>query len=248
VSDVVAHVYGVVPAAARLPEDLTGRNDQPVRRVEDEALAVLISDVEDDARVRRADLLAHAHLLEGVAAETTVVPSRFGVLLPDDETVRHEFLELRRDQLLGLLVGFAGCVLVTVPVTYDEQAALREVLRRDPALAALRDSTNAGDQAGQMRLGEAIAGALASLRGEAGDAIVERLRPLALAVALNEVRAAYEVASIALLVRREDRTHLDATVGDLGRQLAGQMTVRYVGPQPPYAFLDHVVTREQSWA
>jgi hypothetical protein len=248
VSEVLVHVYGVVAATARLPDDMKGRNDQPVRRIEDEALAVLVSDVADDARVRRADLLAHAHLLEGVAAEATVVPSRFGVLMPDDDTVRREFLEQRRDHLLGLLDAFDGCVQVTVQATYDEDAALRELLRRDPALTALRDSTDAADQAAQMRLGEAIAAALASLCEETGDMIVDRLRPYALAASLNELRGAYDVASVALLVRRENRERLDAAVGELDRQAAGQMVIRYVGPQPPYAFLDHVVTREQTWA
>jgi hypothetical protein len=37
-------------------------------------------------------------------------------------------------------------------------------------------------------------------------------------------------------------------VADLDRQVAGEMYLRYVGPQPPYAFLDHVVTEERSWA
>lgn len=247
-SNVLKHVYGVVAASDRLPDGLTGRNDQPLRRVEDDALAVLVSDVDDDAPVRRADLLAHAHLLEGVAAETTVVPSRFGVLMPDDDTVRREFLELRRDRLLALLKAFDGCVQVTVQATYDEDAALREVLRRDPALTALRDSTNASDPATQMRLGEAVASAVATLRQEAGDMIVGRLRPHALAASLNEVRGAYDVASVALLVRRDDRARLDAAVSELDREAAGQMTIRYVGPQPPYAFLDHVVTEERSWA
>jgi hypothetical protein len=245
---VLLHVYGVIASGSKLPEGITGRLDRPVRRIEDEALAVLVGDVDDDAKVRRNDLLAHAHLLEAVAAETTVIPSRFGVMLPDEETVRNEFLVQRRTHLLGLLKAFDGCVQVTVHASYDEEAALREVLRRDPGLAAMRDSIDLADTAAQLRLGEAIGSALASLREDAASTIVEALRPHALAASINEVRGAYDVASVALLVRREDRRRLDAAVADLDRQVAGQMSLRYVGPQPPYAFLDHVVTEERSWA
>lgn len=244
----LVHVYGVIASAVRLPDGLTGRSGQPLRRIEDDALAVLVSDVDDDARVRRDDLLVHAHLLEAVAAEATVIPTRFGVLVPDDETVRREFLVHQRDHLLALLKAFDGCVQVTVHVSYDEEAAMREVLRRDPAVAALRDSSDQSDTAAQLRLGEAIGSALASLREEAANMVVEQLRTSALAASVNEVRGAYDVASVALLVRRGDRERVDAAVGDLERQVAGHMSVRYVGPQPPYAFLDHVVTEEGSWA
>lgn len=246
--DVLSHVYGVIDSKARLPDGLTGRLARPVRRVEGDGLAVLVSDVEEDARVRRADLLAHAHLLEAVAADTTVVPVRFGVIVPDDDTVRAEFLVNQHDHLVGLLQAFDGCVQVTVHATYDEDAALREVLRRDPDLAAFRDSVDPADQAAQIRLGEAVGSALATLREDAEHTVVEWLRPYALAASVNEVRGAYDVASVALLVRREDRVRVDAAVGDLDRQLAGEMSLRYVGPQPPYAFLDRVVVEEESWA
>jgi hypothetical protein len=248
VSEVFVHVYGVVPAAARLPDDLKGRLDRPVRRIEDDELAALVSDVDEDARVGRDDLLAHAHLLETVAAVVTVIPTRFGVLVPDDETVRREFLVNQREHLVGLLRAFDGCVQVTVNASYDEASALREVLRRDPDLAGLRDSTDRTDPAAQMRLGEAVGNALGALREDAADFVVERLRHHALATSINEVRGLYDVASVALLVGRQDRAQVDAAVRDLDRELAGRMTLRYVGPQPPYAFLDHVVTEERSWA
>lgn len=244
----LAHVYGVVPSKARLPDGLTGRGGQPVRRVEDDELAVLVSDVEDDARVRRDDLLVHAHLLEAVIAETTVIPSRFGVLVPDDDTVRQEFLVNRREHLRGLLRAFDGCVQVTVHASYDEEAALREVLRRDPDLAAMRDAIDPADTSAQVRLGEAVGSRLAYVEEDAANMVVEWLRPYALATAIQETRGAYDVASVALLVKRDDRPRVDAAVGDLDRQVAGQMSLRYVGPQPPYAFLDHVVVEEQSWA
>ncbi|MBW8750151.1 MAG: GvpL/GvpF family gas vesicle protein [Propionibacteriales bacterium] len=247
-SDVLVHVYGAIPASARLPGGLTGRLGRPIRLVGDDRLAVLVSDVDDDSRVRREDLLVHAHLLETVAEETTVIPTRFGVLVPDDDTVRREFLAHQRDHLLALLEAFDGCVQLTVHATYDEEEALREVLRRDPGLAAARESVDLSDTAAQLRLGEAVSRALTSLRETAADLVVDRLRPHALATSLNEVRGAFDVVSVALLVRRDDRAGLDAVVGDLKRQLSGQISVRYVGPQPPYAFLDHVVTGERSWA
>src|SRR5688572_25737186 len=73
---VLLHIYGVVPASAELPADLTGRGGHPVRLIDDEDLGVLVSDVDDEARVGRDDLLTHAHLLERLSETCTVIPSR----------------------------------------------------------------------------------------------------------------------------------------------------------------------------
>jgi len=252
VSEMLVHVYGIVAAGSTLPEKLTGRGDAPVRQVADDELAVLVSDVEDDAHLRRADLLAHAHSLEAVAAVTTVIPVRFGILVPDDDTVRREFLGNQRDHLLGLLAAFDGTVQVTVHAAYDEERALREVLDRDQELVELRDAVaGSNDPEAQLRLGEAVANGIASLREEAADLVVSRLQPHVEAVAVNEPHGAYDVARVSLLVRRDARQALDAAVGDPDRGLQGRMHLRYVGPQPPYAFLEHVVVEEEaqrSWA
>lgn len=246
----LVHVYGVVRAGTTLPEGLTGRGDQPVRVVADDDLGVLVSDIAEDARVVRADLIAHAHLLEAVAADSTVIPVQFGVIMPDDDTVRREFMGNERGRLLRLLDAFDGYVQLTVRATYDEETALREVVRRDDQVARLRESAAArpDDHELQVRLGEAVASALPALNEEAAALVVGALQPHAYAVSLNEPRGVYEVANVSLLVARTARSAMDAAVADLDRQLAGRMTLRYVGPQPPYSFLDHVVVEEGSWA
>jgi hypothetical protein len=48
-------------------------------------------------------------------------------------------------------------------------------------------------------------------------------------------------------VERSSREALDAAVAAVGDELAGRLRLRYVGPQPPYSFLDAVETEEQAW-
>jgi hypothetical protein len=238
------HLYGVVAADADLPRGLVGRADAEVRTVSDERLAVLVSDVDEQARVGRADLLAHAHALEAVAEDCTVIPVQFGVLIPDDETVRRELLGARGDRTAALLGAFEGLVQLTVTARYDnEETALREVVRRDPTLRG----NPAGDVQSKMRLGEAVAAALEELRAEDADVVVQRLSPHARAVAFNDVRDAYTATSMALLVDRKERAGLDRAVADLRRELGSRLTLRYVGPQPPYAFLESVETEVSAW-
>jgi hypothetical protein len=238
------HLYGVIAADADLPMELEGRAGAPVRAVADDRLAVLVSDLDDEARVGRSDLLTHAHVLEAVADATTVIPMQFGMVMPDDETVRREVLDTGADRTAALLHAFDGLVQLMVGGRFDEEAALREVVRRDPELAAAR---TADDMQSKMQLGEAVAAGLERLRTEDSDLLVDRLAPYARAVAFTETRDAYSLTGVALLVERDRRADLDRAVSELSGEVAERLQLRYVGPQPPYAFLDSVETEERSW-
>lgn len=240
---VAVHLYGVTAAAVELPDDLRGRREAPLRTVADDRLAVLVSDIDEEASVRRQDLLAHAHVLEAVAEGSSVIPVQFGVVMPDDDTVRREVLGPHSARTAGLLRAFDGLVQLTVSGRYDEDAALREVVRRDPALRG----ASGGDVQSRMRVGEAVAAGLERLRAEDDELLVERLAPHARAVAFNESRDAYSVTGLALLVQRDARPALDEAVTAVRAELGSRLRLRYVGPQPPYAFLDSVETEEQAW-
>lgn len=238
----VVHLYGVTTADAPPPPDLKGRRDSDLRLVSDGGLAVIVSDVDADAAAGRKDLLAHAHVLEAYAEEATVVPMQFGIALPDDDVVREQVLERDRESLEHLVHSFDGLVQVTVQAFHHEEPALREVLRRDPQLMAAREQMKAfpetASQQAQMELGQAVAGALEALQEEDRLALLDRLAPLSRAVAENEAKGAHEIVHAAFLVERGQRPAFDEAIGELRELNEERMRIRYVGPQPPYSFLE----------
>jgi hypothetical protein len=248
---VVLHLYGVVSSSADL-RGLTGRDDVPVRLVADDELAVVVSEVEQDTRPGPADLIAHARVLEGLAETETVIPMQFGHLLWGEQEVRSQVLDPERDQLIYLYRCFDGLVQVSVQAFQDEAAALREVLRRDPSLVAARDELRglppALAQSGQVQLGQAVAGALEALQDEVREELLERLTPHARAVAELDAGGEYQVLNAALLVDRDQREQLDEAVTRLRSDAGSRLRIRYVGPQPPYAFLEAVREGELVWA
>lgn len=246
------HIYGVTDTSVTIPADRTGRAKRPLRQIDGDGLRVLVSDVDADSRVLREDLMAHAHALEAVAALGTVLPMQFGVEMPDDDTVRHELIESRGDEIRSLLERFDGLLQLTVSVDLIEPEALREVLRRDQDLVALRDHVQRASPqerySAEVRLGEAIAAALDMLRAGVGDGVVDRLAPTARAVSLGEARGALHAAEVFLLAERDRQNEVDATVTTLREELAPLASLRYVGPQPPYAFLEAASSEELAWA
>lgn len=247
----VVHLYGVTTPDAKPPPGVTGRQDGELRLVADHRLAVIVSDVDPDAPAARKDLLAHAHVLEAYAEEATVIPMQFGIALPDDDIVREQVLEQDPESLADLLRSFDGLVQLTVQAFHHEEAALREVLRRRPDLVAarerMRSSPEAATHARQVELGQAVAEALEDLQEEDRLMLLDDLAPLTRAVAENDTGGAHEILHAAFLVERAERGAFDEAVGLLRSENEDRMRLRYVGPQPPYSFLEPMKTGELSW-
>src|SRR5689334_20648004 len=108
------YLYGVVRrpgGGSRLSVDSlgTGVGSPPkaVRLVELHDLAAVVSTVAPDevgeeagARALRRDMTAHADVLGRVLDARTVLPSRFGIVLPDDRALIDRLLAPQHDVLL----------------------------------------------------------------------------------------------------------------------------------------------------
>jgi len=244
------HVYGVVSAAAPLPGVLRGRREAPVRLVAHGDLAAVVSEVDADARIRRDDLLAHARVLESLIEGATVLPMRFGMIVESDEEVARNILEPGESGLTDLLHSFDGFVQLTVKAHYDQDQALRHLLSERPDLRLLRDQTGMGPKSYsvQLRLGEAIAAGLEALVRTDAAMLHDQLIGIAERIVLAEVTGQNQVLNAALLVRRSARNRTDEAIARLSRTLPDRLRLRYIGPQPPYSFVDGELTGDLVWA
>jgi hypothetical protein len=243
-------VYGVVSAATALPGVLRGRFDAPVRLVVHGDLAAVVSEVDTDARIRRDDLLAHARVLETLVEGATVLPMRFGVIVETDEEVARSILEAGESGLTALLHSFDGLVQLTVKAHHDQDQALKHLLRERPDLRVLRDRTGTGPAfyPAQLRLGEAIAAGLDTLVSSDAAMLHDQLSGIAEHIVLGDVKGQSQVLNAALLVQRTARIRTDEAIARLSRTLPDRLRLRYIGPQPPYSFVDGELAGEPVWA
>jgi Gas vesicle synthesis protein GvpL/GvpF len=244
------HVYGVVSAAAPLPGVLRGRREASVRLVAYGDLAAVVSEVDADARVGRDDLVAHARVLESLVEASTVLPVRFGVIVETDEEVARNVLEPGESGLTELLHSFDGLIQLTVKAYHDQDEALKHLLRERSELRVLRDQTGKGPAfyPAQLRLGEAIAAGLETLVSSDAAMLHDQLTGIAERMVLGDVTGQNQVLNAALLVQRSARTRTDEAIARLSRTLPDRLRLRYIGPQPPYSFVDGELAGEPVWA
>lgn len=233
------HVYGVVAADHPLPTlDGVGASAPPVRLVAHAAVAAVVSALEEAAELEEDDAVRHLDVLGELVLGGAVLPLPFGTVAPDEEAVRSEVLAPVADDLRVRLEALDGLVEVRVDVALDEDAELRAVLADEPQLAAAsRNASGNLDQ--RIRVGEVVAARLADRRKARVEDLFSSLPPLAEDAV--RVRASDPaVDRLALLVRLEELSQLDAAVEELRHAAGPDVSLEYVGPLPAYSFLERV--------
>src|SRR5581483_6948058 len=220
-----------------------GINDEPVSLVKADGLAALASDVPGEyLEAGRDELLTHSRVLERALESGTVLPMRFGVVMPDEEAVRGELLTPHRERLEAQLDEMDGKVEINIKGIYEEGAILAEVLAESPEASKLRESIRGKPEDAtyyeRIRLGELVSQGLDLKRAEDERAIVDRL--LAHAVAVEVGAAVHERMAVnaSFLVERDGLSAFDRAVDAIGEEQAGRIRLRYTGPLPPHSFVE----------
>ena len=247
-------VYGIVPAGASL-EQLEEREDRigtEVWVVELGDLAAIVGQAppEDDAQALRDQAIAHARVLEAAILDAPVVPFRFGNVVPGgDEDVGRELLESRHDEFARQLEKLKNYVQMTVKITYDENAVLRQIVDGQPEIAQLREQARQGDEVttrdARVRLGEMISNALQQLREKDASEILEQLKPVSVAAMGEDLESEYMVLNAPFLIERSRLPEFEDALEGAAEERQARMRVTLLGPMPAYNFLD---VEEPAWA
>lgn len=242
--DTDTYIYGIVRAeTAVAPRDVAGVGEPagPVRIVTSGSIAALVSDAPPaPMRATRADLSRHMEVLRRASAEATVVPLRFGTMVPDDRTLQAELLDARRPALERLLDDLDGRVELSLKGIYDE-TVFAEIVSERGEIAELRERVaqvpEAASYYDRIRLGELVSAALDERRRRDAGAVLSRLAPLADDVAEGEPTHERGVLNAAFLVGRDRVEAFDAAAAAVADEHRGRITFRYAGPLPAFNFV-----------
>lgn len=200
--------------------------------VEGDLVAVVSETDEPEAVPSRANLLAHARVLEHLAERATVAPMRFGVLVDDRRALADRVRE-QHDRMHTVLDRLRGQIEFRLRGTYDEDTIVAEIVAADPRAGRLRGRD---DFDARMELGERIVAGIEARRDWDREHVVERLTPHVTDIAVTEVGEPLEAFALSLLVDDAHRETFDEHLEQLGTELAPRLALELVGPVPPFSF------------
>jgi gas vesicle protein GvpL/GvpF len=241
-SGALCYVYAIVPADTGMPDGLSGTEGHRLALIRHGELAAVVSEVSADRPLgTREDLLAHELVVESLAAETTVLPMRFGAVVRTADAVIDELMAPHHDWFSGVLADLTGRREFIVVGTYVRDEVLREVLMEEPEARRLWESVREMPEDAayydRIRLGELIVQALEGKREKDNAALAQAIAPYAVAVAPRRPAGDDTAADVAFLVSTAKLRRFEDAVEDVGRRWAGRIRLRMLGPLAPYDFV-----------
>src|SRR5919199_4127901 len=219
-----------------------GRN-KAVRLLTYDDLAAVVSDAtRDDYNVTRENLLAHQRVITQAMTRSDVLPVAFGTVAQSDQQVQERLLHGAADELHRALAAVRGRIELELKVLWNEERVFADIVAENADIRALRDSL-----AGQppevtrderIQLGQRVAAALQRKSEAEAAALLDALKPLVVETRVNNNLGDMMLLNAAFLVDKGQEQAFDATVQALSEAPPGRQIFQYVGPLPPYNFVD----------
>lgn len=219
-----------------------GRGD-PVRTIVVRELAAVVSDVPGlRMDLRRENLLDHQRVLEEVLHRSDVLPFSFGTVASGDDEVREVILRDGYDALREQLEAIRGCIELEVKVFWDRERLFAEIAQENEEVRALRDTIPLlpDDQATmeKITLGQLTEAEIEAKSTWEADGVLDVLDPIAVEVLVSPNLSDTMLLNAAFLVERAREEEFDGAVAALAEAHPGRLVFNYVGPLPPYSFIN----------
>jgi len=245
------YLYCIIPCSenSTFDADAIGNGGGVVHTVCHQGLAVVVSDSPvTQYESTRQNMVAHERILETVMKKFTLLPVRFGTVTDSTSPVQdiQKLLSSRFNDFQELLRDMEGKVELGLKAFWrDEKTIFEEIVAENTDIRRLRDSLSGKSPEAthfdRIRLGEMVKEALNRKRAKEATRILQPLRGLAYSTRENEALGNRMVVNAAFLVDRSKELEFDQAVSKLDEQFRERVALKYVGPTPPYNFVNIVV-------
>ena len=246
------YVYGIVRGREhpRFEARAIGDEGSDVYTVHEGDLAAVVSDSSStEYESSRRNMMAHTVVLEEVMRNFTLLPVRFSTVAADVDAIKEKLLRRRAVELRTLLADMESRVEVGLKAFWREGVVFREIVDENAAIRRLRDSLEGRSidetHYDRIRLGELVDEAMWKKRDSDAERILSSLRSIAVRSRGHKVVTDRMVLNAAFLVDHSRQEAFDAAVTALDESSGDRMVFKYVGPVPPYNFVNIVVHWDQ---
>lgn len=254
-AEVGKYLYCIIPCLEErtFGTAAMGGEKGAVHTVCHQGLAAVVSDSPmKQYESTRTNMMAHQAVLEAVMKEFALLPVRFGTVANAATTVADikRLLASRYEEFWGLLSDMGNKVELGLKAFWrDEKAIFQEILAENADIRKLRDSL-AGKAPAAIHfqgipLGQRVKEALDRKRSQEAARILHPLRPIAQQVRENDTLVDRVVLNAAFLVSRDREPDFDEAVRRLDEEMCRRVAFKYVGPVPPYNFVNIVVNWQE---
>ncbi len=227
------------------PIGIGGRSDE-VTTVCYRDLGSVISNVSMTKYVVSSEsMVTHEKVVEEVMKDYTVLPVRFQTVAASADEIR-SLLRKRYAEFMSLLKYVDNKVELGLKVLWkDMESIFREIVEENEGISTLVKKmplgTSGQSSEEKTALREAIKAALQQKKAAEAETLLGPLRSIAPDFRLNKTHGDDMIMNAAFLVDKGWEREFDNQVEELTTRYGDLLKFKYVGPAPPYSFVNIVV-------
>ena len=195
--------------------------------------------------VSRETMTAHEKVLEEVMKDCTVLPVRFYTVAPSVDEIR-SLLRRRHAELRNLLRYLDNRVELGLKALWkDMNMVFEEIIGENGELRALQknimNSSSGKAETESKALAAGVKSQLQEKKDKEADGLLDPLQKISMDVHYNKTHGDDMIFNVAFLVDRRWEKDFDIRVEELTEAHNDRIRFIYVGPVPPYSFVNIVV-------
>ena len=218
---------------------IKGIEGKEVYGIYEGGLAAVVSDSEvKEYFISRENLLAHQRVIEEISQQYSALPVSFGTVSENSEELKQKILRPQVKDFEGQLKKVEGKIELGLKALWaDMPAVFQEIAKSSPMIQNLRKSKNTSYQQ-KISAGELVGKLLEEKREEEKEKILKPLEKIADDVKENKVLGGDMIVNAAFLVKKIKEKEFDKQVNSLGEKFGRRIKLAYVGPLPPFNFVE----------
>ena len=223
-----------------------GDHGEPVTTIAYREFSAVVSSVPMTKYVvSKETMVAHERVIEIVMRDYTVLPVRFCTVAPNAEEIR-SLLRRRYLEFKKLLRELDNKVELGLKALWKDMAAIfNQIVEQNEEIKAVRDkamahSTEKASQ-GKRAVSKMVMLVLEDKKAKETEVLLHPLGQTSSDFCLNRTYGDDMLMNAAFLVDRAREKEFDSAVEKLASQCGDRIEFKYVGPAPPYSFVNIVV-------
>lgn len=227
------------------PIAIGDRGDE-VTTISYQGLSAVISSVPMSRYVVSTETMTkHEKVIEEVMKHCTVLPVRFYTVAPSVDEIR-SLLKKRYAEFRNLLRYLDNRVELGLKALWkDMERVFREIIEANEEIRALQkkigQASSERADAAKKAMGARMKALLEERKAQEAEGLLNPLKRVSIDVQFNRTHGDDMICNAAFLVDRPWEREFDARVEELMAAHGDRVKFVYVGPAPPYSFVNIVV-------
>jgi hypothetical protein len=237
------YIYGIVEEPQHRKFNFPGVGSADVYTINYEQIAAVVSDTEfTEIDPTQKNVQAHTIAQEVLLKEYNLLPMGFGMIATDEGEVRR-LLEDNYDGLLGELNRLAGKIEVELKVFWEQQAVINELQGQNAELSRLKTKINTASSPVEVQnllsaAGKLVESIVRDWKTRYVELVYDILQKLSFEAKVNNPVGIKNLLNASFLIDKSRDSEFKEQVYKLDTKFQGKMNFKYVGPLPPYSFVN----------